>query len=190
MAHVHSFLPIENALARVLILGSMPGSASLQAEQYYAHPRNAFWPILGELVGAEPSLPYEHRVQALKSAGIAVWDVLKSCTRHNSLDSAIDESSIVTNDFAAFFQAHTHITAVFFNGAKAQQSYQRYVLPVLGTQPLHYQRLPSTSPAHAGATYADKLAAWDAVLAALAAGLHRGVDTCGGSKPPLGRPAP
>jgi hypoxanthine-DNA glycosylase len=78
MPHVKSFAPIEKADAKILILGSMPGEASLKAGEYYAHPRNLFWRIMGELLGFDPSLPYKERIQALKSARIALWDVLRS----------------------------------------------------------------------------------------------------------------
>lgn len=162
MSYVHSFPPIANAQARVLILGSMPGKLSLQAQQYYAHPHNAFWPILGELVGAHAELPYQARMQVLKANGIALWDVLKSCTREGSLDSDIDDASIIANDFASFHRTHPDITYVFFNGAKAEDSYRKYVLPSLDS-PLQYQRLPSTSPAHASLSRAQKLKAWEIV---------------------------
>jgi TDG/mug DNA glycosylase family protein len=161
---VHSFAPIASTQAKVLILGSMPGKESLRAQQYYAHPRNAFWPIMGALVGALPSLAYTVRKQILQTAGIAVWDVLQSCIRPGSLDSDIDNASMVPNQFGHFFVEHPSITHVFFNGAKAQACYCKQVLPLLEHLHLNYQRLPSTSPAHAGMTYAAKLAAWEAVL--------------------------
>src|SRR3990172_6260586 len=119
MRHVQSFAPIETADARILILGSMPGEASLRANQYYAHPRNLFWRIMGELLGFDPASPYSQKVQALKSARIALWDVLHSCRREGSLDSGIDDGSLAPNDLAAFFLDHPGITRVFFNGAKA-----------------------------------------------------------------------
>ena len=160
MPHIQSFPPIENPTATVLILGSMPGKESLRAKQYYAHPRNAFWPIMGELVDAAPALPYEARIQKLKSAGIALWDVLASCTRHSSMDADIEADSICANDFASFFRAHPHITHVFFNGTMAEQCFHKYVSPVLKNRQLHYLRLPSTSPANASMSYEQKLEAW------------------------------
>lgn len=166
MARVRSFPPIALPDARVLILGSMPGAASLSAGQYYAHPRNLFWPIMGALVGAAPELPYPHRIARLAEAGIAVWDVLASCVRPGSLDSSIAEAQ--ANDFAAFFARHRRIGHVFFNGSMAQTSFRRLVRPTLpATLSLHCARLPSTSPAHAGLSREAKLAAWRAVLEAL-----------------------
>ena len=163
MRRVRSFPPLEDRHARVLVLGSMPGAASLAAGQYYAHPRNHFWPIMGRLFGAGPDLPYAKRVRRLKSCGIAVWDVLESCVRPGSLDADIEESSIAVNDFARFFDAHPGISAVFFNGAKAESAYRRHVLkglpPPACRLPVH--RLPSTSPAHAALSLEGKLAAWE-----------------------------
>ena len=148
----------------MLILGSMPGRASLQASQYYAHPRNAFWPIMGDLMGAAPNLPYEARIEILQSAGIALWDVLATCVRDGSLDAEIVEASISANDFKAFFLTHTGIADVFFNGATAEKYFHKYVRPLLEPNPLRFHRLPSTSPAHAAKTYRQKLAAWEAVV--------------------------
>lgn len=168
MPHIHSFPPIENPTAKVLILGSMPGKESLRAGQYYAHPRNAFWPIMGDLLGAPPALPYAARTRQLKSAGIALWDVLASCTRHSSMDADIDKDSICPNDFATFFLKHPHITHVFFNGGIAENFFHKHVLALLGPEtrnrPLHYRRLPSTSPANASMKYEQKLEAWKVIL--------------------------
>ena len=163
MRHVQSFAPIEKADARILILGSMPGEASLRAGQYYAHPRNLFWRIMGELLGTDPGSPYEQRIQALKSARIALWDVLRSCRRKGSLDSDIDGESLVPNDFAAFFQCHPKITHVFFNGTKAEECYRKQVQPISEIGTIEYLRLPSTSPANASISYERKLESWRAV---------------------------
>ena len=162
MPRIHCFAPIEDSRSTVLVLGSMPGRASLQAGQYYAHPRNSFWRVMGDLVGAGMALPYESRVYRLKSRRIALWDVLKSCTRKSSLDSDIDESSITPNDFISFYRAHPGITRVFFNGAKAEACYRKYVLASLSDKfkSLPCQRLPSTSPANASLSYKQKLKAW------------------------------
>ena len=163
-SHIQSFPPIVNPTATTLILGSMPGKESLRAGQYYAHRRNAFWPIMGELVGATPTLPYEARTQILKSAGIALWDVLASCTRHSSMDADIETGSICANDFASFFLTHPRITHVFFNGTMAEKCFHKHVQLLPEQRPLHYQRLPSTSPANASMRYEQKLRAWKAIL--------------------------
>jgi len=117
MPHIHSFAPVSDADARVLILGSMPGNKSLEENRYYAHPQNAFWKIMGELVGASPDFPYEERLLLLKSSGIALWDVLAACERgKSSLDSDIRNES--ANDFESFFKGYPHITRVFLMAAK------------------------------------------------------------------------
>jgi len=163
VTRVRSFAPVADGNATRLILGSMPGVASLRAGQYYAHPRNLFWRILGELIGLDPGLPYAGRVMALSSSGIALWDVLKSCTRAGSLDAAIERDSAVPNDFAAFFARHPQVRRVYFNGSTAEQCYRRRVLPLLPAGLPVYQRLPSTSPAHAALSYEEKLEAWRVV---------------------------
>lgn len=150
----------------MLILGSMPGKASLAAGQYYAHAQNLFWRILGDITGADPASPYVLRARALKSCGIALWDVLASCVRAGSLDSAIDDATVRANDFAAFYRAHPRIAQVFFNGAKAEACYRRQVLPSLAAGPaaLNCRRLPSTSPANASMSRAYKLRVWKLAL--------------------------
>ncbi len=165
MSPVHSFEPVSDPDARILILGSMPGRRSLERNQYYAHPSNAFWKIMGELVGAHPEMPYQERLAVLRTAGIALWDVLDSCVRETSMDSDIRRES--ANDFSSFFARHPHITQVFFNGSKAEQCFRKFVLDKQSMPPLKLHRLPSTSPAHAGLRYADKLKAWRAVMSGL-----------------------
>jgi hypoxanthine-DNA glycosylase len=119
--------PIADPDSRLLILGNMPSVMSLAAAEYYGNPRNAFWRIAGELFGFEVDEPYPRRVEALRRNGVAVWDVLHSCRRPGSLDSAVDPASMVANDFAAFFAAHPAIERVYFNGAAAQHNYARLV---------------------------------------------------------------
>lgn len=162
MSLLRGLAPIENPDACVLILGSMPGAASLQAREYYAHRQNRFWMLMGELVGASPELPYGQRVQRLAAAGIALWDVIASCQREGSLDSAIRHEQ--ANDFVSFFQSHPAVRTVLFNGAKAESSFRRRVLPVIGYLPLELHRLPSTSPANASQSAAHKLTEWRLAL--------------------------
>lgn len=161
---VHSFAPIQDRNAEILILGSMPGRASLAAVQYYAHPQNAFWRIVAELHGFEAGAPYRERVRALKTARIALWDVLQSCTREGSLDTRIEQDTEVANDFRTFFRTHKGVAHVFFNGAKAEASFARHVLRDLDAGRTSYARLPSTSPANAAMSFERKLAAWRAIL--------------------------
>ncbi len=167
-AIARGFAPIADANARVLILGSMPGTASLLARRYYAHPCNAFWAIMGDLLAFSPAISYAQRTRRLKRAGIALWDVMACCERKGSLDSSIDNASIVPNDFRAFFATHQRVRHVFFNGVKAWDCFRRRVLPGLGACGLRFARLPSTSPAHASLSLAEKLQAWRALVNALA----------------------
>lgn len=175
--HLHphaslSFPPIAATDARILVLGSMPGVQSLQAQQYYAHPRNAFWPILMHVLGItvkyDDALPtYQTREQHIRQHGIAVWDVLQYCERPGSLDANIRRDTMVLNDFAAFFKQHPHIHRICFNGAAAATLFERHVTPILqdfGLLPAERLRLPSTSPANAGITRQDKLHAWRSAL--------------------------
>jgi len=158
--------PVAAPDADRLVLGSMPGEESLRRRQYYAHPRNHFWPIAGELFGAGPALPYDDRLEALKRAKVAVWDVLGACRRPGSLDAAIDPDSVRVNDFAGFFAVHPGIRLIAFNGAYAEAMFRTRVL-LTGTpvpEDVELVRLPSTSPANASTPFADKLAAWRAAL--------------------------
>jgi len=165
-ATIHSFAPLIAADTRVLILGSMPGVMSLRMTQYYAHRQNAFWKIMGDLFGAAPELAYDARIAKLAFRKVGLWDVMMSCQRVGSLDSAIAAESILPNDFAALYAKMPVLAHVFFNGAKAEETYRRHVLPGLGADYAHlqYTRLPSTSPAHAGMPYTQKLEAWRSIL--------------------------
>lgn len=165
MSHNSGFPPIAKPDAKILILGSMPGQKSLEENQYYAHPRNSFWPIICNLFSADKNLSYKARKNLLLKNKIALWDVLKSCHREGSLDSDIDHSTIEPNDFKRFFSNHTKIKTVFFNGTKAEQLFNKNVLKTLGQQhqDLAYYRLPSTSPAHAAMTMEQKLKKWEII---------------------------
>ena len=164
---IRGFPPLANPRARILILGSMPGDVSLRAGQYYAHPRNQFWPIVCGLLGEKTLPAYAARVRLLAANGIALWDVLESCVRKGSLDSAIDDASILVNDFASFLRTHPRIARVIFNGAKAETCWRKHVPASPGTRlaRLEYRRLPSTSPAHAAMSYEQKRKAWKFALA-------------------------
>ncbi len=166
MSYIHSFAPVMGSGAHTLILGSMPGKASLRAQQYYAHPRNAFWRIMEAHFSVAYELPYHQRLKELNDCGIAVWDVLKMCTRESSLDSDIVSSSIVTNDFIHLFEKHPSIDRVFFNGAKAEDTYLKHVHPQTKDlfPQIRLQRLPSTSPAHASLNLAGKIKAWACIV--------------------------
>jgi hypoxanthine-DNA glycosylase len=158
--------------ATVLVLGSMPGRASLDAVEYYAHPRNAFWTIMGELFAAGPEWPYRERLSRLARHGVALWDVVHRCRRRGSLDARIERESVEANDFAALFAACPRIHSVFFNGTAARDLYRRHVLPSrpAGARPLDYRTLPSTSPANAALDVAEKCRRWAALGEAVAAG--------------------
>lgn len=166
---VWGFAPVATPGSRVLVLGSMPGVASLKQARYYAHPRNAFWPIAARVLGFDATVDYPQRLCALQSAGVALWDVLQACERPGSLDADIRPDTLVPNDFAAFLAVHPAITRICFNGGKAAALYRRHVLPTLARADLKYLEyldLPSTSPAHAAASFEKKLAAWQKALTA------------------------
>ena len=166
MSTITGFPPIADSNAVVLILGSMPSTKSLEAHQYYAHPQNSFWFIMTGLLGGETVLDYEQRKTLLLKNRIALWDVLNSCRRNGSLDSSIKNGSVVINAFTEFFEAHPMIKAVYFNGARAQQEYNKRVLPDLDEKlaGISYKRLPSTSPAMASLNREQKLEEWRCVL--------------------------
>lgn len=162
-----SFPPVVAPGATVLILGSMPGSRSLQVGQYYAHPQNLFWPFMGQLCGAGPELSYARRLDRLQAAGIALWDVLKHCERKGSLDTAILRSAEVPNDFTWLLMTYPTIQRICFIGAKATTAFTRLVLPTL-PEPLRNSLtllpLPSTSPANRSIATEVKLEKWRAAL--------------------------
>jgi TDG/mug DNA glycosylase family protein len=158
------FAPVAAPDARLLILGSMPGIASLEAAEYYAFPRNVFWKIMGDLFAADPLLDYQSRLQTLTANHIALWDVIQACQRPGSLDSAISEEGMATNDFNDFLKQFPQITHIYFNGQKAAGLFEKKVKPTL-TGHYQYHALPSTSPAYAAMNYAGKLEAWSVIRA-------------------------
>ena len=167
MPKIQGFPPISRSDAHTLILGSMPSRESLLKQKYYAHPRNSFWPIMSRLLGITNE-NYALQAQQISEKGIAIWDVLQACTRSSSLDSDIDNRSMVTNDFRTFYAEHPGINRVFFNGAKAESVYQRHVLPSLSARQTEIKqlRLPSTSPANAAMTVDKKLEDWRVIVTA------------------------
>ena len=165
---IGSFAPIAGPDARVLVLGTIPSSRSLAEGQYYAHPRNAFWPIMQDLFAGGARLDYSSRVEMLVRARVAVWDVLRFAERDGSLDSAIVPASETPNDIVGFPVAHPDIGSIFFNGAKAEALFERRVAAsVPRDRPLAFRRLPSTSPANAGVPATAKSEAWQAVAVAV-----------------------
>jgi hypoxanthine-DNA glycosylase len=137
----------------------MPSALSLATRQYYANPRNAFWPITAGIFGFDASAAYDDRSAVLRAGGVAVWDVLRSCRRVGSLDAAVEPESMEPNDFRMLFDNHRQIRQVFFNGAAAEKNFNRLVGVLPG---LKYRRLPSTSPAHT-MRFEDKLTAWQVI---------------------------
>lgn len=153
----------------MLILGSMPGAASLRLGQYYGHRRNAFWPIMAELLGLPADAAYHRCTAALVASGIALWDVLAACERDGSLDAAIRPESIQVNDFGPLFADYPTIELIAFNGGTAAREFDKRVRPTLTppAQAIPARRLPSTSPAYAAMSQGDKAHAWHAALAEL-----------------------
>ena len=142
---------------RLLILGSLPGDASLKAAQYYAHPRNAFWRLLETVLG-EPlvALPYDDRLATLRSRGVGLWDVVAEAERRGSLDAAILNPS--ANDLLALVDTLPNLRAVAFNGGTSAKLGARLLAPVAGR--IEMIALPSSSPAHAARSFAEKAKAW------------------------------
>ncbi len=149
----------------------MPGIASLRAAQYYAHPRNAFWPLMQALFAVPPSAPYAARLAALGEVGVGLWDVLAECERDGSLDSAIAPASVAVNDIAGLLANHVGLRVIALNGGAAARLFDRHVAPALGSRlaAMRVLRLPSTSPAHAARSLMEKADAWAALSAALRA---------------------
>jgi hypoxanthine-DNA glycosylase len=159
------FPPIARPDARVLVLGSLPGRMSLEMQQYYAQPRNAFWRIVEALWGIPCDTPYAERTRRLALERVALWDVCASAVREGSLDTAIVRDTVEPNDFASFLARHRRIETVCFNGAKSAELWRRLVAPSLPSRAraLTTHALPSTSPAHQVLTFSAKLERWRVV---------------------------
>lgn len=158
--------PVWRSDARLLVLGSMPGRRSLLEQAYYAHPRNAFWAIAEALFGVPADAPYPDRLDGLREAGVALWDVIARCRRRGSLDQAIDAASVEPNRIDELLQRCPAIEVIAFNGAAAEAVFRRHVLPTLASRAaaIRRLRLPSTSPAHAALRLEKKIECWRAAL--------------------------
>lgn len=156
-----AFPPIVGNNPKIIVLGSMPGKKSLDEQRYYAHPRNSFWWIMSRCFQFSESLGYAERLDVLKSNGVALWDVLHDCDRQGSLDNNIVRQSEVCNDFSVFLNQHATIRKILFNGAAAETIFKRHWSSLMtDEQCLQWQRMPSTSPAHAALTREDKQLIW------------------------------
>lgn len=161
-----AFDAVASADARVLILGTLPSMKSLERGEYYAHPRNCFWWIMGELIGAAPDLPYTIRLRRLRESGIALWDVCRTAERTGSSDAKIRMESVAPNDFRLFLANHSQIEMICFNGQPAERLFRRKAFPLLaGLRPIPQRVLDSTSPACARITREEKLFRWRNCLA-------------------------
>jgi double-stranded uracil-DNA glycosylase len=157
--------PIMGVRPRILLLGSMPGAASLLEQRYYAHPRNLFWPFMQQLFGIPVELGYLQRCQLLTEQGVALWDVIAHCERAGSLDSAIKKSTVICNAIPHLLEAQPQILKVCFNGAKAAEEFKRHLLPLVKHRSdIEYLQLPSSSPAHASQSKEQKLECWAKAL--------------------------
>lgn len=150
-----SFAPISTNDSEILILGTMPGTKSLELNQYYGHKQNNFWKFIFIILNEDFSFDYEVRKEVLKKNKIAVWDVLQYCERIGSLDTAIKNE--IANDFETFLKQHPNIKTILFNGQKAHAFFKKYVHL---KNPYQFYTLPSTSPANAGKTFDSKLSEW------------------------------
>ncbi len=159
MSRLTGLAPVIDARARVLILGSFPSAASLAAQQYYAHPQNQFWRILGAAIDQPlPAMDYPARIAAVQDAGIAIWDVYASCERAGSLDAAI--RAALPNPLGEIKELALALRRICFNGRMAARRVRE--VEALGFEAVV---LPSTSPAHAGMRFEEKLARWREGLA-------------------------
>ncbi|KRG43672.1 DNA-deoxyinosine glycosylase [Stenotrophomonas panacihumi] len=157
---------------RVLVLGSMPGVASLQAARYYAHPRNRFWPLMSQLLGIDATAQYPARLAQLQARGVGLWDVIGECVRPGSLDASIDRTSVMPNDLPGRIATLADLRAVACNGAEAHRLWLRWIAPRLPAElrELPVLALPSTSPANAAFGLERLAEAWRPLRGALSPG--------------------
>lgn len=160
-----AFPPLESSESRVLILGSMPSQKSLELQQYYGHPQNAFWRIMAAVTGVAHDAPYEQRARALLLKGVSVWDAIASCYRPGSMDADIDQESVTVNDFDGFLKRHPTLELVLFNGQASAKTFNKHLgKNYLSARGLRSQIMPSTSPAYASMSLDEKKAVWLASL--------------------------
>lgn len=161
-----SFPYVAASSAKVLVLGSMPGHRSLLAQEYYAHPQNQFWDIMGRLFGAGRMIEYKRRLEILTKNRVALWDVAFKCSRRGSMDANIRMETVVPNDLKGFFEGHPSIRKIIFNGRKAEELFNRLILKKMPDleQRFKLERLPSTSPAFASLSKGEKFERWKRVL--------------------------
>lgn len=159
---VQGFAPIVPDTPKIMILGTMPSVKSLEEAFYYAHPRNAFWPILQKIAGCSVE-SVSNKTSLCKALNIFLWDVLQACERQGSLDTAIKQPQ--ANDFESVFKQFPKIEVVFFNGQAAAKLFQQQVVKTQALPAgLLYQTLPSTSPANAKMKIEDKCLIWEEKL--------------------------
>lgn len=159
-----SFPPLIDSQCRILILGSMPGVASLTTRQYYAHPRNRFWPLMTKILTGSDAVPsaYADRLQMLLTHHIALWDVLADCQRAGSLDTAIKNEE--ANDLAGLLKKYPQIQRICFNGSKAFNSFKKQQKELLKRTDIAFYPMPSTSPANARWRLPELIETWGKVL--------------------------
>ena len=159
------FAPAGSSQPSVLILGSLPGIASLNQQQYFAHPRNQFWPIAAEIMGFEADSSYAERLSILTERRIMLWDVVYSAYRKGSLDSSIKTEGLQVNEFFDLLNPRS-VRLVVFNGAAAEKYFNQYAVPELLKKGLEEAmfpkmiKMPSTSPANASFSFEQKLSKW------------------------------
>ena len=163
MSNCIGFKPVADINSQILILGSMPSIASLEHQQYYAHPQNRFWRLMAGLLNYKKvPVDYNDRLKMLLDNNIALWDSIASCRREGSLDSAIEDE--IPNDISMFLQEHSAIKTICFNGGKAYQCFKKYNKQLLKSSRYTFMPMPSTSPANARFKLEMLLSVWQACL--------------------------
>lgn len=161
MSKCKSFLPSINEYSKILILGSMPGVKSLEEQQYYAHPQNRFWKVMGALCGGQNLInyPYEQKLETLLKNNIALWDTIKSCKREGSLDSNIINET--PNDIKKLLKKYSNIKIICLNGNKSYSAFKKYFPDLLEKYTCY--KMPSTSPANARYNLEKLISDWQII---------------------------